>query len=62
MDLLSLIILLVVIGVMMWAINKFLPMEPSIKQIMNTIVIIAVVIFILSLFSGYFPNIFVGHK
>jgi hypothetical protein len=60
MDLLSLIILLVVIGVLLWAVNQFIPMEPKIKQIMNIVVVIAVVIFILSLFSGYFPTIKVG--
>lgn len=62
MSLLSLIILLVVVGVLLWAINSFIPMEPRIKSIMNVVVIIAVVIFILSLFSGMFPDIRVGHK
>lgn len=60
MDLLSLIILLVVIGVLLWAVNTYIPMEARIKQIMNVIVIIAVVLFVLSLFSGYFPRIHVG--
>ena len=60
MDLLSLIILLAVIGVLLWAVNTYLPMEPRIKQILNVVVIIAVVVFILSLFSGYFPHIRVG--
>lgn len=62
MDLLTLIILIVVIGVLLWAVNTYLPMEPRIKQILNVVVIIALVIFILSLFSGYFPHIQVGHK
>lgn len=62
MDLLQLIILLIVIGVLMFAVNKWIPMADSIKQILNVVVIIAVVIFILSLFSGYFPSIQVGHK
>jgi cation transporter-like permease len=60
MDLLSLIILLIVIGVLLWAVNKFIPMDGNIKSILNAVVIIAVVIFILSLFSGYFPHIRVG--
>lgn len=60
MDLLSLIVLLIVIGVLMYCVNRFIPMEPSIKQILNIVVIIAVVVFILSLFSGYFPRIHVG--
>ena len=60
MDLLSLIVLLIVIGVLMYAVNQYIPMEPRIKQILNIVVIIAVVVFVLSLFSGYFPRIHVG--
>lgn len=62
MDLLSLIVLLIVVGVLLWAVNAYIPMDAKIKQILNIVVVIAVVIFILSLFSGYFPNILVGHK
>lgn len=60
MDLIQLIILLVVVGVIMWAINAFIPMEPRIKQILNVIVIICVVVFVLSLFVGYLPHMHVG--
>ena len=62
MDLLSLIILIVIVGVVMWAINAFIPMEPRIKQVLNVVVIIAIVIFVLSLFIGSFPSIQVGHR
>jgi hypothetical protein len=60
MDLLSLIILLVVIGVILWAVNTYIPMDAKIKQILNVVVIIAVVIFLLSLFVGYLPHMHVG--
>ena len=62
MDLLSLIVLLIIIGVLMWTVNAYIPMEARIKQILNIVVIIAVVVFILSLFAGYFPHIQVGHR
>lgn len=62
MDLLSLIVLLVVVGILLWAVNTYLPMDGKIKQILNIVVIIAVVVFILSLFSGYFPSIHVGKR
>lgn len=61
MDLISLVILLVVIGVLLYCVNAFIPMEPRIKQILNVVVIIAIVLFILSLFTGYLPHIRVGH-
>lgn len=60
MDLLSLIIVIVVIGVILWAVNTYLPLDPKIKQILNVVVVIALVLFILSLFVGYFPKIHVG--
>lgn len=60
MDLMALIILLVIIGVAMYAINKYVPMQEQIKNILNIIVIIAVLIFLLSLFTGYLPHIHVG--
>jgi len=60
MDLISLIIILIVIGVALWAVNTFLPLDAKIKTIINAVVIIAVVLWILSLFVGYAPRIHVG--
>jgi hypothetical protein len=60
MDLLTLIILLVVIGVLLWAINTYIPMDGKIKNILNIVVVIAVVIFLMTLFAGYFPRMHVG--
>ena len=60
MDLLSLIVVLIVVGVLLWAVNSFIPMDPKIKNILNVVVVIAVVLFVLSLFSGYMPRIHVG--
>lgn len=60
MDLLSLIIVIVVIGVLLWAVNTYLPMDQKIKNILNVVVVVALVLFILSLFVGYFPRIHVG--
>jgi hypothetical protein len=60
MDLISLIILILVVGVLLWAINTYIPMDAKIKQILNIVVIIALVIFLLSLFWGYAPHVHVG--
>jgi hypothetical protein len=45
------IILLIVIGVLLWLLNQYVPMAPPIKQIINIIVIIAVVLFTLNFFG-----------
>jgi hypothetical protein len=48
---LNLIIGLVVIGVLMWMVNAYIPMDARIKQILNIVVIIAVVLWLLSMFG-----------
>jgi len=59
MPLLELVLLLILIGVGLYLINKYVPMAELIKTILNVVVIIAVVIFILQLF-GLFSDIRVG--
>jgi len=59
-DLIQLIIFLVIVGVLMWAVNAYVPMEARIKQILNVVVIIVVVLWLLGLFTGYLPRINVG--
>ena len=59
MDLITLVVTLIVIGVLLWLINTMIPMDAKIKQIINAVVVIAVVLWIVSLFTGL-PNIRVG--
>jgi len=51
MPLINLVIILVVVGVILWAINSYIPMQANIKKILNVVVIIAVVIWLLSVFG-----------
>lgn len=60
MDLISLIVVLIVIGVLLYAVNALIPMDGKIKQILNIVVVIAVVLWLLGLFLGYGPHIHVG--
>ncbi|WP_020561908.1 Thivi_2564 family membrane protein [Methylosarcina fibrata] len=43
MDPISIIIGLIVIGIVLWLVNTYIPMDPRIKQILNIVVIIVVV-------------------
>lgn len=43
--------MLVVVGVILWAVNSFIPMDGKIKQILNVVVIIAVILWLLSVFG-----------
>jgi len=44
MSLISLAITLVVIGVLLWLVNTYIPMAGSIKKILNAVVVICVVV------------------
>jgi hypothetical protein len=56
MPLINLVIVLVVVGVLLWVINSYIPMQATIKKILNVVVIIAVIIWLLSVF-GVIGNI-----
>ena len=51
MSLISLVVVLIVVGVLMWLVNTHIPMQDSIKKILNAVVIIAVVLWLLSVFG-----------
>ena len=48
MSLISLIIIIVAIGVILWAVNTYIPMEPNIKKLLNVVVIVVLVLWVLS--------------
>ena len=52
MPLINLIIVLVVVGVILWLINTYIPMDRKIKSILNIVVVIFVIIWLLSVFGG----------
>ena len=56
MDLISLIVILVVVGVILWLVNTYVPMEPSIKKILNIAVIIFVLLWLVVSFLGVTGN------
>jgi hypothetical protein len=51
MTLISLVITLIVVGVLLWLVNTYLPMDGKIKQILNVVVVICVVIWLLYAFG-----------
>ena len=48
MPLLQLVLVLIVVGVLLWLVNSFIPMAGSIKSILNAVVVIATVLWILN--------------
>ncbi|MDB6015676.1 MAG: hypothetical protein JWR19_165 [Pedosphaera sp.] len=63
MSLVSVVITLIVVGVLLWLINTYIPMDGKIKKIINIVVVIAVVLWLLSAFGvlGHTGDIQVPH-
>jgi hypothetical protein len=51
MPLVQVIVTLIVVGVLLWLVNRFIPMQSSIKSILNAVVVIAVVLWLLNVFG-----------
>ncbi len=62
MPLIQLVIILVVVGVILWAINSYIPMQATMKNILNVVVVVAVVLWLLSVFGiiGSLQGIHIG--
>jgi hypothetical protein len=51
MTLIQLVITLVVVGVILWLINSYIPMQANIKKILNVVVVIVVILWLLKVFG-----------
>lgn len=63
MPLVQILIALIVVGVLLWLVNSFIPMAGSIKSIFNAVVIIVVVVWLLNVFGlmHYVSNLHLPH-
>ena len=59
MPILTIIIVILVVGVILWLINTYIPMQQTIKKILNAVVVIILVIWLLNVFGllGSLQNI-----
>jgi hypothetical protein len=62
MPLLQIVVTLIVVGVLLWLVNSFIPMASSIKSILNAVVVIAVVLWLLNVFGllHFLSNMHIG--
>ncbi|MCX6145503.1 MAG: hypothetical protein NTZ35_20025 [Ignavibacteriales bacterium] len=62
MPLVHVVIVLIVVGVLLWLVNTYIPMQATIKKILNAVVVIAVVLWLLNGFGLLEPllNIHIG--
>lgn len=63
MPLITVLVVLVVVGVLLWAVQTVIPMDAKIKQIITVVAIVSVCLWLLSLFVpglGGLMNIRIG--
>jgi len=62
MPLIQIFVALIVVGILLWLVNRFIPMASSIKSILNAVVVIVVVLWLLNVFGLFhsLSNIHVG--
>jgi hypothetical protein len=60
MSILTIVIVLVVVGVLLWLVNSYIPMDATIKKVLNIVVIIGVVLWLLKAF-GLFSALGAAH-
>jgi hypothetical protein len=51
MPLIQVCMVLIVVGILLWLVNRFIPMAGSIKSILNAVVVIVVVVWLLNTFG-----------
>jgi len=51
MPLINVLVVLIVVGILLWLVNNYIPMASSIKKILNIVVVIAVVLWLLNAFG-----------
>ena len=51
MSILTILVVIVVVGVLLWAINSFIPMDSKVKSILNIVVVVLLIIWLLQAFG-----------
>ena len=51
MSLVTIVITLIVVGVLLWLVNTYIPMDGKIKKILNIAVVVVVVLWLLNVFG-----------
>ena len=53
MPVLTLLVTLIVVGVVLWLVNTYIPMDGKIKKILNVVVVVLVILWLLSVFGVF---------
>ena len=63
MPIVNIVIVIAIVGLLLWLVNRFIPMQSTIKGILNGVVVIALIIWLLKAFDllTYITQFRVGH-
>jgi hypothetical protein len=63
MPLVTFVVVIAIVGLLLWLVNRYIPMQGQIKGILNGVVVIVVVLWLMGLFGlfGYISQFRVGH-
>lgn len=63
MPIIQILIALIVVGILLWLVNTYIPMQSAIKSILNAVVVIVVVLWLLNVFGLFhsLTNIRIGN-
>lgn len=56
MNLIYVLLVIIIVGMIMYLINRFIPMASSIKTVLNAVVLLLLIVWLLQVF-GLIPNI-----
>lgn len=61
MSLIAIVITLIVVGILLWLVNTYIPMDGKIKKILNIVVVVVVIVWLLKVFGvwSYLSNVHV---
>jgi hypothetical protein len=64
MSLVTIVITLIVVGVLLWLVNTYIPMDGKIKKILNAVVVVVVVLWLLNVFGvwGHLHDVRVSNQ
>jgi hypothetical protein len=59
MSLITIVVTLIVVGVLLWLVNTYMPMDGKIKKVLNIVVMVVVVLWLLNVFGvlGFLGNV-----
>jgi hypothetical protein len=62
MPLMNVVVTLIVVGVLLWLVNTYIPMDAKIKRLLNVVAVVASVLWVVNAFGlfGYLGNVRVG--